>query len=638
MWDFTNVIPAICILTIFYIYCISRPHLPVRSKKIFIYLVVVEELTLITDIFATIADMHYAKYSIWYLYAINILYFSFFFIRIYLFYIFAMYVVETKRRIFEMKFRPSAIILLISIGITVLSIWTGWVFSIDNVGYHSGPLYNYVLYTHMFFYIFAGMGLVYLNSDVLKKNHFKSMQICFFVLFTGTLLRYFMPNQLIMDMFCVCAIIVIYLEFENAEMYLNSSTGLFNRHSFNLVLNEMHNIKQDYNLICFVIKDYQASRDMYGWRQIDSGLQLISNYMTDNFKDKTLFYLRNGAFAIITKENDAKQIRDKVKERFESTWLAEGTELFLYISFVMYDSKLGADTEDVISSVGAALIDASRFDNREDIVIDHTTIEKIERQIAVRKALDRAIEQNQIQVYLQPVVRASDYKVVGAEALARIIDPDIGFIPPNDFIPIAEMNGSITRLGKQVFEKTCEFVKKHMDEVGLEWVNVNLSPIQCMNKGLSEEFSEIVNRYGISVSKIHLEITEQSIIDSDILKSQMQIMVHHGFKFALDDYGSGYSNAISVVNYPLSNIKIDRGIIVSYFDKPTSLLPNEIKIFLDMDFSVTAEGVETKEMADKLKEFGCNFLQGFYFSKPLPMKDFVEKYRVNQPKSEKETQ
>jgi EAL domain-containing protein (putative c-di-GMP-specific phosphodiesterase class I) len=630
MWDFSNIIPAICILTIFLIYYLSRPRLPVRAKATFIYLVIVEELTLLIDLVATYSVQYPEKFPVSFIWIVNMIFFVLFIVRIYLFFLFVVYVIDIKNKDAKFRLKPGMIMFAVTMVITLSSFFTGWVYSIDEAGnYIRGPVYD-ILYVHSFFYVISGIILIFINRRKLKKNQYFSTVIYLVILFVGLIVRILLPKHLVMDMFCSAALVIIYLAFENPEFFLNASTGLFNRNSFRMLVNEYNNTNQKYKIICFAIRDYQINRDMYGWQQMDRGLQLISDYLTSTFKKDACFYLRNGDFAIITDNPDREEeICNTIRQRFENTWLAEGTELFLYISFVVYDSSLGAKTDDIVSSTRAALINAGRVDNQDDIRIDEEMIKNVDRQIAVRKALERAIDEDNILVYLQPVVRASDYAIVGAEALARIIDPDIGFIPPNDFIPIAEMNGSISKLGKQVFEKTCRFIKEHNDEIGLEWINVNLSPIQCMNKNLCDEFTEIVEKYNIPVSKIHLEITEQSVIDSEILKSQMQILVQHGFKFALDDYGSGYSNASSVVSYPLSNIKIDRGIIVSYFNTPSSLLPNEIKIFLDMDFSVTAEGVETEEMAEKLKEFGCNYLQGFYFSKPIPMDEFVEKYGKN---------
>lgn len=624
MWDYSSTIPTMCVLIVFYIFYMVRPRLPVQSKRTFVYLLLVETLTMLADIWASMLDENYMNHSVGLLYVANSVYFALFFIRIYLFFRFTV-------NVLNLSFRDAPIVAGVVVSVNVLSIFltlssfiTGLVFWIDPNGYHKGPWYD-ILYVDSYFYLIVAFILLYRHGKILNRMYRASVLAYLLTLAFAYIIRRMLPNYLLMDMFCLFAIIIIYLAFENPEFYLDRNTGLFNRDGLDILIDEA-NGKREYRIVTFVIKDYQENRDVYGGQQMDCGLQIIGEYLTESFPQDTVFYVRNGRFAIFTKKTNIAEMCDRIRERFEHPWLAEGAELFLYAGFAIFDSRLQVNTENVINSLRYALTEAARMDRRDDFYIDQKTVETIDHQIRVRKALERALEEETLEVYLQPVVSASDYQVVGAEALARIIDPEMGFVPPDEFITIAEKNGSIGRLGRLVFEKTCQFIREHNEEVGLEWINVNLSPIQCMNKNLPVEFSEILKKFNISSSKIHLEITEQSIIDSGTLKSQMQVMVCDGFQFALDDYGSGYSNAMGVVSYPLSNIKIDREIVQSYFDNPTSLLPNEIKIFLDMDFSVTAEGVETLEMAQRLHEFGCSFLQGFYFSKPITMEAFVKKY------------
>jgi EAL domain-containing protein (putative c-di-GMP-specific phosphodiesterase class I) len=625
MWDYSFVVPSAFVLTIFSIFYVLRPRLPVKAKRTFITLLIVEVMTMVSDVCATMLDEHHENFSILTLYILNTLYFILFVYRIYLFFIFEIHVMN-------LRMKDAPIIAALSIGVRMVSMLailssfiTGYIFFIDGDGYHSGPYYDF-LYVVAYFYIAIGFVVLFFYGRELRRLHKYSIFTYLGLLLVAFIIRKMAPGYLVMDMFSMLVIVLIYLAFENPDFYLDRNSGLFNRDGFGLVLDEL-NGKQKYKVAAFAIKEYQENRDMYGAVQMDRGIQLIAEYLQDNFPEVSAFYVRNGRFALISRNDDLNEVCGRIRERFEHPWFADGALLYLYIGFVFYESREVEATEDVISALRLALSGAARMQQTEDIHIESRAFETIEHQKSVRKALERAIDYNSVEVYLQPVVKAGEYKVVGAEALARIFDPDLGFVSPEDFIPVAEANGSIAALGHQVLEKTCEFIREHNRELGLEFINVNLSPIQCMNKNLPGEFNKVLEKYNIPSSQIHLEITEQSMIDASTLKKQMQTMVCDGFQFSLDDYGSGYSNTIGVVGYPLANVKIDREIIVSYFDNPSSLLPNEIKIFLDMDFSVTAEGVESQEMAEKLTEFGCSFLQGFYFSKPLTMEEFLNRYR-----------
>jgi EAL domain-containing protein (putative c-di-GMP-specific phosphodiesterase class I) len=132
--------------------------------------------------------------------------------------------------------------------------------------------------------------------------------------------------------------------------------------------------------------------------------------------------------------------------------------------------------------------------------------------------------------------------------------------------------------------------------------------------------------YAVPAHAVHLEITEESMVDYSLLKSQVDALRSEGFEFALDDYGSGYSNLTRVRRYPFKHIKIDMAVVTDYCTQRDQLLPTLIQVFKQMNYTITAEGIETLEMADALTSIGCDYLQGFYFSRPIPFDEFLEKY------------
>ena len=211
-----------------------------------------------------------------------------------------------------------------------------------------------------------------------------------------------------------------------------------------------------------------------------------------------------------------------------------------------------------------------------------------------------------------------------AEALVRLRDERGKLIRPDLFISMAEQEGYIVRLGEQVLSKVCRFIRDHdMNALGIRWINVNLSPVQFMSRDVPERFSAILKQYGVDQEMIHLEITEQSMIDFSLLREQIAGLHENGFEFALDDYGSGYSNLSRVRQYPFTNIKIDMEVVRNYCRDKDVLLPALIRGFKEMNLSITAEGIETEEMAGAMKEICCDYLQGYYVSRPVPMDEFV---------------
>ena len=178
-----------------------------------------------------------------------------------------------------------------------------------------------------------------------------------------------------------------------------------------------------------------------------------------------------------------------------------------------------------------------------------------------------------------------------------------------------------------MLEKTCEFMNSHnLDDMGLSWINVNLSPLQFLKRDLSKRFSSIIEKYQVDPEKIHLEITEEAMIDYALLKKQVFDIKNAGFEFVLDDFGAGYSNVTRLNNYPFVNIKIDMQVVWEYFNSKEEILPALVQAFKHSGFTVTAEGIETKAMAKEMEKLGCDYLQGFYFSQPLPVEEFLGKY------------
>ncbi len=361
---------------------------------------------------------------------------------------------------------------------------------------------------------------------------------------------------------------------------------------------------------------------------MDTTLAMISSYLIKAFPKEIVFYYRKGRFLIFGDLNmDSDAVIKNLIERFKDPWNALDTEVYLEAGFTKLELKGRVrSAEDIISTMVSAF---ERADNNTRSIQEITTddIDEIEAVKSIKRTLESVIEKNEVEVFLQPLIDVKTGKIAGAEALARIRDKDGIIIPPGLFIPVAESNGRINKLGEQVFEKTCIFIKNNdLEKVGVKWINVNLSPVQFMRKDLADRYDRIIRKYDINPDKIHLEITEESMVDEQLLERQIKHMENKGFKFVLDDYGKGYSNLSRLKNCPFINVKLDMGIVWDYYKEHDDILPTMITAFKHMKFGVTAEGIEDENMAEDMKNAGCDFLQGFFYSKPLPMDEFLKKY------------
>ena len=625
MWNYSFTLPSALILLILVTYYFRRARLPIRMNRTFLALLFIDALTLFFDYTSSRVDELYMNYPAALGWALNLAFFVFFLARIFWFFLFTLDILENHIRLPEWVRKSSPLVFILSELITLSSPLTHAVFSFDAQGYHRGPAYN-VLYVCFFFYLFVALCLVLSYYKRLHSHVSNSLLAIVLILVVGNIVRMLMPSLLVMNTFCLMAILVIYLSFENPDLFLSDRGNAFNTRAFGIVLTEWEH--KEYRLLAFVIRNYSETRGIYGGIQMDASIGQINKFLSESYPKCLVFYLRNGSFALIGPENmDSKSMCDEIARRFQKPWEAMGTELMMKPAFVEVDlEKKTAGADRVISTLLLALDSAGQTEYADDHIAP-VSIHAIDQYLAEKHALETALEQESLEVFLQPLVDSHTGELVAAEALSRVYGEDGRVIPPSAFISIAEKDGSIIALGEQVLRKTCRFIHDNdIAALGLRWINVNLSPYQCMSKDLAQRFSAILKEYSVAPELIHLELTEQSFVDYSLLKTQLLALQQVGFQFALDDYGSGNSNLSRVKRYPFKNIKMDMEVVWNYFRDRDPLLPTLIQVFKQMNFSITAEGIETKEMAEAMEAIGCDFLQGYYFSKPVPMPAFLQMY------------
>lgn len=422
----------------------------------------------------------------------------------------------------------------------------------------------------------------------------------------------------------------LYFGAQNPERFMEQRTGIFNRQAFERVMRE--NKSRRFWLVSCCIHSYGEVRELYGAAQMDRCLGLIGVWLQQTFPKEPMFYLRNGRFVILSfSPFDQAGVVAAAYRRFQESWQIDAAEMFVGVGCAVMDSSVCAESvDDIFDALEIAhrQQDQAVVPSQMPIRVDGQYFDGLRHERAVKRALKRAIAKDDVSVFFQPIVDAHTQKIVGAEALARIYDEKLGYIAPSEFIPLAEKTGSITELGMQVFRKVCAFMSEpRIRMLQLDWVNINLSPIQCMNPHLAEDFISIQQKYQVPAHKLHLEITEESIINLNTLQNQIARMREAGFSFVLDDYGSGYSNLMMVRQIPFINIKLDMGFVRAHFSQPNTLLPDTIRAFLELGFSITAEGVESEAMALALDRMDTTYLQGFHYARPMPMEDFYQYMR-----------
>ena len=249
----------------------------------------------------------------------------------------------------------------------------------------------------------------------------------------------------------------------------------------------------------------------------------------------------------------------------------------------------------------------------------------LEEQMILRE-MEFALAEQQFQIYLQPVYSLKDKKTVSAEALVRWIHPLKGMISPARFIPIFERNGFIVKLDHFVWEEACKVLAKQKATLGYVIpVSVNVSRVNFYNADFFASVMALLKKYDLEPWMLKLEITETAYTENPRqLLTVMRSFQEKGFKILMDDFGSGYSSLNMLKNVPVDILKVDMGFVqdVENSDRAALIMKSIVQMAEWIHMGVVIEGVETKPQLDFLEEIGCNDIQGYYFSKPLPVEMF----------------
>ena len=358
-------------------------------------------------------------------------------------------------------------------------------------------------------------------------------------------------------------------------------------------------------------------------------LELIGKWIWQSFARDYVFYFNNGDYLILEKlrkGDEHNRIINEINERFSHSWQAKDTDVALSItSLVLPYDQLPTNSGELDDLIAYAFSMVHAESEPGNMVITQDIMCQLDRRKAVEQALAHALKERRIEAYYQPIYSSIEQRIIGAEALARLNDPVLGFIPPDEFIHVAEQNGDIMELGRQMFENVCDFLSRQdVIQSGIRRINVNLSPAQCMSDQLSDELSDIATQRNIDMNLIDFEITESSAIDLSLLLKQMLILQDQGASFSLDDFGTGTSNVTRLMHLPINTVKLDMHVVQSYFTGESTVLPDLVRMFQNAKKEVVVEGIETIEMVHVMTKMGCDYLQGYYFSKPVPSEKFLD--------------
>lgn len=475
------------------------------------------------------------------------------------------------------------------------------------------------VYCFVALYIIATLTISFVFRKRLNPRRGFAIILWMLIWMSSAILQFLNSALLIVGFASALGVLILFVLMENPEANLERQLGCFNSYALTEYLKQLYERKIDFAVLeisfdnTFLLEEQRIdSNDML--RKI---LHLL---------ERDIFVFKNVNLSLVLISETADKLETAAKVLLDSYL---NTDLFQKTATLVLTSQTASfsDMDDLLHFL--SFVRTLNKDKHEKLIYaNEVMISKYQEQSLIEQEITNALLEDRVDVYLQPIYSNLKKSFSSAEALVRIRRKDGKLLSPGQFIPIAEDNGQIVELGERVFEKVCYYLK-HTDivQLGIRYIEVNLSVIQCEDPNLSKKLISIIEKYNVDPGLINLEITETASINArQTLLENMHNLIDFGFTFSLDDFGKGESNLMYIVDMPVSIVKLDYDMSKAFFtsSKAKQVVRAVISMVHGMGLNLVAEGIETRSEAEAITREGIDYIQGFYYSRPLPIQDFLK--------------
>ena len=545
-------------------------------------------------------------------------------------YIFLLYTTSVRSDEADGPDRLTRFLIIPPIIIAVLILFnplTNAFFYFDGSGaYYHGSL-NAILYVQVFAFILIIL-LRMIRDRIERKEVMHGFAAYFVIIILTMIAQLSVPGLMTTGLGIGLGTMVLYINVSSPNTFLDYKTRLFNSRGLMTWLARRH------TPCCAVMIEFpklSKLNQIYGLPATDAFLQKSAEKVISLAGAMPAFRISNSKFIFFCETRD-KAIRDSelLKEFFSEPISAGDTTILCTVKLCVADidapmlknhgtmeycSYLLQQNKDIHTSV---LSDSQEY--RSGFLYE----QEIERYLVT------AVNEDLFEIYMQPIYSMEKNRFTSVEVLSRLKHPTLGMISPELFIGIAERTGSIDHISMLQFNRLCRFLKANPDFTEkLDGIKFNLSPHELIAHNYGAVLPGIINQYGLPTEKFEFEITETAAIDySSSLQESVNELTSYGIRLNMDDFGSGYANISNVLKIPFSCIKLDRSLLldVSTSDNSAIFYHDMIDVLHKLGYNVLAEGVETKAEFEMLKDWGIDMIQGYYFSKPLPVEQITEMF------------
>ncbi len=513
--------------------------------------------------------------------------------------------------------------------VVLTNTFTGLLFSFDSgKGYVEGPWY---LLTYFFALanILMAILIVIRGRKELGRQKIKTLCEIFVITTAGILIQLHNRALLTTGFGVSLGVLVLFFTLNNPYVHTDHMTGLYDKTYFLRQCKELIAAGQKFHIIEVELYQLRHVNQVAGSRHGDYLLQIVSQKLKEMCGQRA-FHITGKRFVLLLNTiREYEECLDSLENFFDRLHETEDAvvEFPAIFSGIINAGRLQYGEE--ILDYGEYLASlAPRSGPTEMVQDDRQTLESFQYSKKVEQYLYKAVEENLFEVHFQPIYDLKAGKFVAVEALSRLKHPELGFIPPDVFIDQAEKNGLITKITHLQIQRICEFVRDHIDLMDkLRNVKINLSPTDLLATGSGQEIVNIINSYSLPCNWFQMEITETVATQyRDGLMPAVEAFETAEIGLCLDDFGSGYANLNTVTQQPFKIIKLDRSLLFNILEdkKVATFYESIVGAFKNMGYYLVAEGVEAKEEVELLEEWGVDFIQGYYYSKPLPAGELLK--------------
>ena len=486
----------------------------------------------------------------------------------------------------------------------------------DRVVYSYGPsaIATYLVAT---VYITATIYMAFRASDRIAFRRRRCILLWQGMWLLAALLQFFLPNLLLVGFAAAFGMVIIYAELENPAEGIDRATGLFTANALTVFLDDLYRTQRPFSALLIHVEYRGQNIDP----QLEKSVMLRLSNSINRDKSMYVFHESRNAFTVISPdEAQMRALCEKLSD-FKSDELLEPFRVLLTL---IPDGRVLHSSDEFLQ-----FRDFYRKNNPLEpcVTVEAEMVERIRKYLQTRDLINDALAEKRVEVFFQPIYNVKRKCFTAAEALVRIRMRDGSLVPPGAFIPFAEETGLIVPLGIEIFRQVCGFLAANKARFQmLEYIEVNLSVAQFDNDNPARFVEQVIEEYKIEPDWINLEITETASGSArKIVLQNMNRLMKRGISFSLDDFGTGFSNLDYLVNMPVEIAKFDFSFTQLYFEsfKARCVVESVADLLHRMGLSIVAEGVETEEQLEAMTEMGVDYIQGFYFSRPLPAKEYL---------------